>query len=131
MAPSWLLWLLWLFLQLLHQPGERLCYGCHASQERINVSAVLMASQVSFQPLCSSLACFVQQTVCRVRYNKTIDITNRISNTLLSIDIIFDIILFHTEAHHFYCVECVCEHVCGRKILIFIPSLNLQLYFSH
>ena len=90
-----------------------------------------MASQVSFQPLCSSLACFVQQTVCRVRYNKTIDITNRISNTLLSIDIIFDIILFHTEAHHFYCVECVCEHVCGRKILIFIPSLNLQLYFSH
>ena len=42
---------LWLLLQLLHQPGERLCYGCHASQERINVSAVPMAPQVSFQPL--------------------------------------------------------------------------------
>ena len=32
--------LLWLLLQLLHQPGERLCYGCRASQERINMSAV-------------------------------------------------------------------------------------------
>jgi len=35
--------LLWLLLQLLHQPGQRLCCGCHASQERINVSAVAMA----------------------------------------------------------------------------------------
>ena len=32
--------MLWLLLLLLCQPGERLCYGCHASQERINVSAV-------------------------------------------------------------------------------------------
>ena len=73
------------------------------------------------------------EATCSWLYNKTIDITNRISNTLLSIDIIFDIILFHTEAHHFYCVECVCEHVCGgfHFLRVFIPSLNLQLYFSH
>ena len=32
--------MLWLLRQLLHQPGERLPYGCHASQERINVSTV-------------------------------------------------------------------------------------------
>ena len=40
-----MLWLLlWLLLScLLHQPGERLCYGCCASQERINVSAVPIA----------------------------------------------------------------------------------------
>ena len=30
-------------LQLPRQPGERLCYSCHASQERINMSAVPMA----------------------------------------------------------------------------------------
>ena len=44
---SWLLYgsvmvMLWPLLQLLHQPGERLCYGCQASQERRNVSAVPM-----------------------------------------------------------------------------------------
>ena len=33
-----------LLLWLLHQPEERLCYGCRASRERINVSAVPMAS---------------------------------------------------------------------------------------
>ena len=48
--------MLWLPPQLLHQPGERLSYGCHASQERINLSAVPTAPQVSFQPLRSSLA---------------------------------------------------------------------------
>ena len=42
--------------QLLHQAGERLCSGCHASQERINVSAVPMAPQGSFQPLSLHLA---------------------------------------------------------------------------
>ena len=45
---------------LLHQPGERLCcvrlfygccYSCYVSQERINVSAVLMTPQVFFQSL--------------------------------------------------------------------------------
>ena len=109
---------LWLPCQL----GENKCV-CSSD----GFSSILPASL--FKPCLS----FVQQTVCRVRYNKTIDITNRISNTLLSIDIIFDIILFHTEAHHFYCVECVCEHVCGgfHFLRVFIPSLNLQLYFSH
>ena len=47
---------LWLLLQLLRQPGERPCYGCRATQERINVSAVSMAPGVSFQPLNSCLA---------------------------------------------------------------------------
>ena len=36
--------------------GERLCYGRHASQERINLSAVPTAPRVFFQPLSSSLA---------------------------------------------------------------------------
>ena len=102
------------------QPGENKCV-CSSD----GFSSILSASLL--KPCLS----FVQRTVCRVRYSKTIDIANRISNTLLSIDIIFDIILFHTEAHHFYCMECECDHVCGGKILIFIPSLNLQLYFSH
>ena len=35
---------------------ERLYYGCHASQEKINVSQVPMAPQVFFQPLSSCLA---------------------------------------------------------------------------
>ena len=48
--------MLWLLLQLLHQPGERLCYGCHASQERRNASALPMAPRVSFQLLSSRLA---------------------------------------------------------------------------
>ena len=41
--------MLWLLLQLLRHPGERLCYGRHASQERRNVSALPMAPGVSFQ----------------------------------------------------------------------------------
>ena len=48
--------LLWLLLRLPSQPGERLCCGCRASQERINVSAVPMAPHIFFQPLSSSLA---------------------------------------------------------------------------
>ena len=47
---------LWLLLQLLRQPGERLCDGCWASQERRNMSAFLMAPQVFFQPLSSHCA---------------------------------------------------------------------------
>ena len=46
---SCLLVMLRLLLWLLHQPEERLCYGCHATRERINVSAVPMAPWVSFQ----------------------------------------------------------------------------------
>ena len=45
-----------LLLRLLRQPGKRLCYGRPASLERINVSAVPMASSVFFQPLSLSLA---------------------------------------------------------------------------
>ena len=37
-AALWLCYgFVWLLPRLLHQPGERLCYGCRASQERINV----------------------------------------------------------------------------------------------
>ena len=36
--------------------GERLCYGCHASQERVNVSAVPVAPHVFLQPRSSSFA---------------------------------------------------------------------------
>ena len=48
--------MLWLLLRLLHQPRERLYDGCHASQERIKVSAVPTAPRVSFKPLSSHLA---------------------------------------------------------------------------
>ena len=47
--------MLWQLLWWLHQV-ERGCYGCCASQESINVSAVPMAPQVFFQPLSSRLA---------------------------------------------------------------------------
>ena len=43
--------MLWLLLQLLHQRGDRQCYGSLASQERMEVSAVPMAPPVFFQPL--------------------------------------------------------------------------------
>ena len=36
---SYVLVMLWLLLQLLRQPGERLCCGCRAIQERISTSA--------------------------------------------------------------------------------------------
>ena len=42
--------MLWLLLQV-HQPGEKLCYGCCASQETVNLSAVTVAPWVSFQAL--------------------------------------------------------------------------------
>ena len=48
--------MLWLLLWLLCQLGERMCYGCCASQERINMSAVPTAPRVSFQPFSSSLS---------------------------------------------------------------------------
>ncbi|KAM9701061.1 uncharacterized protein ACBT57_023509 [Dama dama] len=47
---------LWRLRQLLRQPGKRLRYGCHARQERRNISAVPVAPRVFFQPLSSSLA---------------------------------------------------------------------------
>ena len=52
MATLWL----WLLLWLLRQPGERLCYGRWASQERINLSAVPTAPWIFFQLLSSQLA---------------------------------------------------------------------------
>ena len=48
--------MLWLLLWLLGQPGERLCYGCLANQERINMSAVPTAPWISFYLLSSHLA---------------------------------------------------------------------------
>ena len=40
-----------LLLRLLCQPGKRLCYGCCASQERINASEVPKALWIFFQAL--------------------------------------------------------------------------------
>ena len=59
-------------LWLLHQAGDRLCYGCLASQERVNVSAAPTAPQVFFQPLSSGLAYLGFGEQCYiVRYSKT------------------------------------------------------------
>ena len=60
--------MLWLLLWLLCQSGERLCYGCHASQEKINVSAVPVAPWVSFQPLSSCLAYPGFSKQCKLQY---------------------------------------------------------------
>ena len=71
--------MLWLLLQRLYQLGERLCYGCHASQEGRSVCAVPMA-------LWSLLLAF-KLTPClpwvqrAVRYSETIATVNGISNT--------------------------------------------------
>ena len=48
--------MLWVLLQLLRQPGERLCYGYHASQERINVPVIPTTPRIFFQPLSARLA---------------------------------------------------------------------------
>ena len=58
-----------LLLQLLLQPGERLCFGFCANQERINVAAVPMAPRVSFQPLNSCLAYPGFSKQCEQQYN--------------------------------------------------------------
>lgn len=76
---------------------------------------------------------FVQRTVCRVRYSKTIDITNRISNMLLSIDILFDIIVIPSTQKHIIFVVwsvSVIMFVVGKFWYLF-PAPNLQIYFSH
>ena len=66
-----------LLLQLLCQLGERLCYGCCASQERINMSSVPMGLCVFFQPLSLPTLGSVNSV-----NSKTNGITNRISNTV-------------------------------------------------
>ena len=48
--------MLWLLLWQLHQLGERLCYGCHANQERIKGSVIPRAPHISIQPLSLRLA---------------------------------------------------------------------------
>ena len=48
--------MLWLLLLLVQQPGQRLCYGCRANQERRSISAVLTAPHIFFQPLSLCLA---------------------------------------------------------------------------
>lgn len=56
-------------------------YGCHASQDRINVSAVLAAPGVSAQPLSSSLACPGRATRVNSVNIKIIGMTDRNSKT--------------------------------------------------
>ncbi|CAM9288786.1 unnamed protein product [Rangifer tarandus platyrhynchus] len=59
---GYILVMLWLPLGLQHQPGERVCYGCRASQERINLSAIPSAPRIFFQPS-HALLPWVPQTV--------------------------------------------------------------------
>ena len=66
-------------LWLLCHPGERLCYGCRASQERINMSAFPTASQVFFQPLSSHLSYPGFRNSEDGVNNKTTGLTNRIA----------------------------------------------------
>ena len=54
------LWLCYCYVMAVataaESAGERLCYGRHASQERVNVSAVPVAPHVFLQPRSSSFA---------------------------------------------------------------------------
>ena len=47
---SYIMVMLWMLLWLLHQPRERLCYGCHASQERIKESGVAQSCPTLCDP---------------------------------------------------------------------------------
>lgn len=59
-------------LWLLHQAGDRLCYGCLAGQERVNVSAAPTVPQVFFQPRSSGLAYHgFGEPCCTARHSKT------------------------------------------------------------
>ena len=67
-----------LCLWVQRQPEERLCYGCHASQERIKVSSVPMApSNLS----ASTLPTLGSANSVDSVNSKKIGIRNRISNT--------------------------------------------------
>ena len=72
--------MLWLLLQLLHQPAERPCYGCCASQERISVSAVPMAFE-SFSSLSAhALPTLSLGTSANSVNRKTIGAVNRMKS---------------------------------------------------
>ena len=79
-----------LLLQLLCQPGERLCCvrfsygcccGCCVSQERINVCAVPTAPRVSFQPLGCALPTLGSGNSVDNVNSETFGVMNRISKT--------------------------------------------------
>ena len=72
-------------LWLLCQPGERLCYGYHSNQERINMSAVPVAPQIFFQPLSSHLAYPGSANSTDSVNSKMIGSVSWISNTRLDI----------------------------------------------
>lgn len=75
--------MLWLFIWLLCQAGERLCYGCHASQERINTSAVPMAPRVFFQSLSAYLTYLSSVNSTNSVNSKTAGITKGPAKTVL------------------------------------------------
>ena len=56
-------------------------YGCDASQERINVSAVPALLEFPSTSQLTSCLPWVQQTVCTVRYTETTGSVSRISKT--------------------------------------------------
>ena len=70
-----------LCLWVQRQPEERLCYGCHASQERINLATVPIVSASSSNLLALGLPILGSANSVDSVNSKKIGIRNRISNT--------------------------------------------------
>lgn len=97
--------MLWPLLWLLRPLEERLYYGCQASQERIDVSAVPVAPHISLQPLSSHLAYHGFSEQYSETYSETIGITNRISNATGNC---FSVLLFIPESWLCHGVASIC-----------------------
>ena len=73
---------LWLLLWLLHQQGERLCYSCHAIQERINVSAVPRLLKSSSRVLARTVPTLGSANSADSVNSETTGAVSRISDTV-------------------------------------------------
>lgn len=71
------------------EPAERLCYSCHVSQERISMSVVPTAPQVSF----SSLSAHTLPTLGSMNHVDSVNSeTTGAMNTMNGDTIIFDML---------------------------------------
>ena len=88
----------------LCQPGERLCYGFHASQERINMSAVPTAVR---RFICVSLLLYLKKSFPNLFTNFKINVVS---------------VFFQSLTYYFKCrcsvhLKCICVFV--------FPPINL------
>ena len=74
--------MLWLLLQLLHQPGEKLFYGCRASQETVTCLQLLWLLESPSRLLTGALPTLGSANSVSCMNGKKTGITNKISKTL-------------------------------------------------